>query len=81
MERNLIADSDKPPLYDARARGKSENRGSKNLMLQAHQESFAACKKLSVKDFAFLAEDRPRLSSTEQEECEFNEQLSSYLWL
>ena len=81
MERNLIAVSDKAPLVDSRARGKSEVRGSKQMMLQGGQESFAARKKLKVKDFAFLAEDRPRLSSTEQEECEFNELLSSYLWL
>jgi len=45
------------------------------------QESFAARKKLTISDFTFLGEDRPRLSSTEQEESEFNEQLSSYLWL
>lgn len=81
MERQLIGVSDKTPLLDPRARGKSEVRGSKQMMLQGRQESFGGRKKLTSNDFSFLAEDRPRLSSTEQEECEFNEQLSSYLWL
>lgn len=43
--------------------------------------SFDTRSKLGVQDFAFLRENRPKVGSIEQEECDLNEQLTSYICL